>query len=177
MSRDRWSRRRSLVEQALDLPQQSRQLDRLGIEVVAARRERFLTVTAHRIGGEGDDGYVPSVLRSLELARRRPAIQHRQAQIHQNPIRPLARGKLHATGPLARDHYRMPLALEAALQDIDVVLIILYVQNLHARISLTFACLPRSIERGSMRPSSRSSSLSSEALLRITCSTYPFSRF
>src|SRR5256885_10636623 len=26
-------------------------------------------------------------------------------------------------------HYRMPLALEAALQDIDVVLIILYVQN------------------------------------------------
>src|SRR5437764_695410 len=171
MSRDRWSRRRSLVEQALDLPQQPRQLDRLGVEVVAPRRQRFLTVAAHRIGRQGDNGYVPSVLFSLELARRRPAIQHRQAEIHQNHIGPLARGELHASGAIARDHDRVPLALEAALQDIDVVLIVLYVQNLHASISLTFACLPRSIERGSIRPSSRSSSLSSEALLRITCST------
>src|SRR3989440_6918732 len=43
--------------------------------------------------------------------------------------------------------------------------------------ALPISCWPRSIERGSIRPSSRSSSSRSEAFFRITCSTYPFSRF
>ena len=82
-----------------------------------------------------------------------------------------------ASGAIARDYHGMPLALEAALQHKDIVLIIFYIQDFHARTSLTFACWPRSIDRGSIRPSSRSSSSSSEALFRITRSTYPFSRF
>ena len=86
-------------------------------------------------------------------------------------------GGLPATGAIARDYHGMPLALEAALQDKDIVLIIFYIQDFHARTSLTFACWPRSIDRGSIRPSSRSSSPSSEAFFRITRSTYPFNRF
>src|SRR2546430_16147708 len=111
------------------------------------------------------------------MARRREAIHQLEARIHHNHAGRLGGRELDATGAIGRGHHRMPLALEAALQDKDVVLIILYIQDLHARISLTFACCPRSIDRGSIRPSSRSSSPSSEAFLRMTCATYPFSCF
>src|SRR3989440_9258407 len=164
-------------QQRTNLFEQARDCDRLGVEFVAARSESLLAVTGHRIGRQGDDGNVPCLLCSLDLARRLPSIEHGQAQIHQNHIGPLDCRKLHTAGAIARNYHGMAVALEALLQDEDVVLIVLYIQDFHARISLTFACWPRSIERGSIRPSSRSSSSRSEAFFRITCSTYPFSRF
>src|SRR2546423_6315514 len=67
MSRDRWSRRRSLVEQALDLPQQPRQLDRLGIEVVTPHGQRIIAVAGHGVSGQRHD-------RDMAGLRRRPAV-------------------------------------------------------------------------------------------------------
>src|SRR2546430_1359557 len=161
----------SLPQQRLDLLQQPRQIDRLGIEVIAPRGERLLAVAGHRIGREGNDGNVAGLPCGLDLPRGLPAIEHRKAEIHQYDVGPLACGELHAARAVAGDHHAMPLTLQAALEDEDVVLVVFHVQDLHARISWLLACRPRSIERGSIRLSSNSSWPSSEAFFRITRST------
>src|ERR1700741_891547 len=116
------------------------------------------------------------LLGGLDPAGSFPAIEHRQAEIHEDHVGLLADREFYATGTVARDHYGVALTLEAALKHVDVVLIVFDIQNLHARTPFTLACWPRSIESGSMRPNSRSSSFSSEALFRMTRSTLPLSR-
>src|SRR5204863_9430064 len=86
MSRDRWSRRRSLVEQALDLPQQSRQLDRLGIEVVTPHRQGVIAVAAHGVSGQRHDRDMAGVRRWLEFPRGVLTVAPRQTVNHTDQI-------------------------------------------------------------------------------------------
>ena len=56
---------RAFRRERLDLRQQARQIDRLGVEVVATRRQRLLPVAGHRIGRQRDH-------RDVLLSARRP---------------------------------------------------------------------------------------------------------
>ena len=61
------------------------------------------------------------------------------------------------------DHELETEAPETPLENVDVVLVVFCVENLHAVPSMTFVARPRSIEPGSTRPISRSSSSRSAA--------------
>src|SRR5205823_4551227 len=52
--------------------EQPRQLDGLGVKVIAAGGARFLLITAHRMGGQRDDGNAPRGFVRFELARSFP---------------------------------------------------------------------------------------------------------
>src|SRR5262249_19098625 len=65
-----------LLHQGVDLRQQARELDRLGVVVVAAGLQRLLPVARHRVGGQGDDRDTPRGRRGLELPGGLPAVEH-----------------------------------------------------------------------------------------------------
>ena len=77
---------RALSSKRLDLLQEARKLHGLGVEVVATDGERLLAVLGHRVGGERDDGNGAGARIALDAPRRLPAVDHGQADVHQDQV-------------------------------------------------------------------------------------------
>src|SRR5215470_10625642 len=75
------------------------ELDRLGIELVAAGGERLFPGSAERVRRERDDRDVARLRVGLEPPRRLPSVDHRHLQIHEDDVGPL--GKRHGAALLA----------------------------------------------------------------------------
>ena len=72
----------------------------------------------------------------LEMAGRVPAVDHRQAEVHQNQIRALALGGSDPLLAVMGDDHLEALSLEPSAQHVDVVFVVLDVQNLSHRAAL-----------------------------------------
>src|SRR5947199_9458017 len=89
--RSSWRRARTPVvmrpaEEGLDLREQARKVDRLGVEVVTSGFQREVAVIRLGVGGEGEDGDGGRVGGRLELPGRLPAVDARQAHVHENKV-------------------------------------------------------------------------------------------
>src|SRR2546430_10357821 len=71
--------RRSASQEAVDFFEQPREIDRLGLVIVAAGVGRLIAVALHGMGGEGNDRYGLSDRVGLQLARCGPAVHAGQA--------------------------------------------------------------------------------------------------
>src|SRR5262245_53504031 len=71
-------------QERLDLPEETFQLDRLGVEVVAAGGHGLLAVTRHRVSGERDDPDRSGGRVRAKRAGRLPAVEHGEAHVHED---------------------------------------------------------------------------------------------
>jgi hypothetical protein len=101
------------VEQALDLVQEPRQLDRLGIEIIATRGHGLFTVLHQGMGGERDDRDRAGRGIGLDPARRLPAVYDRQTHVHQDQIRFLAHRHSDALAAVDRNQDLEAVAAQA----------------------------------------------------------------
>src|SRR5690606_18152445 len=127
--RRRPSRWRPLIEEMADLLQQPLKLDRLGIKVIAARRERPLPLPLQRMGGEGDDRNGLRLRAGFQQARRLPPVHDRQAEVHQDQCRPLAPCRLDPGGAILGGHHLEAFAFEAARPHGAIVLIVVDIER------------------------------------------------
>src|SRR5262249_26602659 len=72
------------------------EFDRLGVELVAPRRERLFAFTGERMRGERDDRDVAGLRTALEPPRGLPAVEDGHFKVHQDDIRSLGSGHLAA---------------------------------------------------------------------------------
>src|SRR5947209_19531775 len=77
---------RSLLQQRRNLFQQAEQVYRLDVIIITAGIEGFLAVAGQGVRRQRNDGNGSGLWRTFELARRFPAVEHRQIQIHQNQV-------------------------------------------------------------------------------------------
>src|SRR5262249_12350833 len=75
-----------LLQQRSDLLDQLLELNRLGLEVVAAGGERLVAALLRNVGGHDDDGDTLRFRLVLQAARRLPAVQPRKPQVHDDEI-------------------------------------------------------------------------------------------
>src|SRR5215510_1287212 len=105
------------------------EFDRLGVELVASRRERLFALTGERMRGQGDDGDVAGLRTALEPPRRLPAIDIGHFEIHQDDVGTFA--ERHRAAPLAvlrRQHLEIAEQLESHLEHEDVVVVVFHVK-------------------------------------------------
>ena len=117
-------------EQGVDLPEQLGEVDRLRVVLVAARGERALAVSRHRVRGQRDHRHAGGRGRGLQPARRLPAVDHGQAQVEQDQVGRLAlrhQDRLHAVGG---EQHLVALALQPPRQHVAVELVVLDKQDL-----------------------------------------------
>src|SRR5262249_42980283 len=124
------SSRRSPAEQGPDLAEQAGELDRLGVVLVAPGGEGLLPVPGHGVGSQGDHRDVPGLRVGLELARRLPPIQDRQAHVHQDEVRSPGPGGLEPLAAVHRGQYLVPLPPEVPGQPVPALLVVLDHQQL-----------------------------------------------
>src|SRR5262245_20358893 len=121
------------------------------------------------MGGKRDNGNCAGLRRGLDPARSLPAVEHRQAQIHKNEIGPFGCRHGDALRAVGGDHDRVAGARQPAFQHVDVVVVILDVENLHAGLAVRgLTHLPSSAVKRR--------SISSRSLFSIMRSTPPLSR-
>src|SRR5579863_3980361 len=77
----------SPARQRLDLCQEARQIDRLGVVIVAARREGTITIAGHRMSRQADHRNRLGGGVAFEPPGRLPAVDPWQAHVHQNEVR------------------------------------------------------------------------------------------
>src|SRR5262245_3947246 len=105
------------------------EFDRLGVELVASRRERLFALTGERMRGQGDDGDVAGLRTALEPPRGLPAIDIGHFEIHQDDVGTFA--ERHRAAPLAvlrRQHLEIAEQLESHLEHEDVVVVVFHVK-------------------------------------------------
>ncbi len=84
--------------------------------------------------GQRDDGDMARLARRLQAPRRLPAVQDRQAQVHEDECRQLAPRRVDPLRAVAGDHHLVALAPQPAGQHEDVVLVVLDIEYLrHSR--------------------------------------------
>ena len=80
----------------------------------------------------------------LEPPRRLPAVQHRQAEVHQHQVRPLAPRGLDPLRAVRGDDHLEAVPPEPPDEHVDVVLVVLDVENRwHRAASLTLLASAR----------------------------------
>src|SRR5207249_2319553 len=97
--------------------------------VVAAGGEARFAVTLEREGGHRDDRDGRRLGRGLELARRGPAVALRQADVHQDEVRPLAARDADRLGSGRRKQRLEPRLLEEPDEVLAVVGIVFHHQD------------------------------------------------
>src|SRR5262249_10025672 len=114
-----------------DLRAQAGIVHRLAVVVVAAGGERLLAVARHRVRGERDHGDGARFGCSLEPARGFPAVDHREAQVHDDEIGLLGFRHLDPLCAVDRDQYGEAGARQPVPEHVDVVVVVLDVEDLH----------------------------------------------
>src|SRR6516225_12120341 len=95
---------------------------RLGVELVASRRERLFALTGERMRGQRDDGDVAGLRTALEPPRGLPAIDIGHFEVHQDNVWPLDSGHLASfLAILRREHLEIAEQLEPHLEHEDIV--------------------------------------------------------
>src|SRR5262245_2498320 len=140
--------------------------DRLGVELVAPRRERLFALTSERVRGEGDDWDVAGLRIALEPSCGFPAVDHRHFKVHQDDIGALT--ERHCAALLAilrRQYLEIAEKLEPHFEHEDVVVVVFHVKHFGhdaASISLlTGGLLCTSRRMRSTRSAGRNLSLTS----------------
>src|SRR5262249_23447444 len=153
-------------ENAPNACDQAIEFDRLGVELVAPRRERLLAFTGERVRGQCDNGDVAGLRIALEPPRGFPAVDIGHFEIHQDDVRALGSGHLAALlAILRRQHLEIAEQLEPHLEHEDVVVVVFDVKNFgHDDASIPpmtsgFFCASRRIR--STRSAGRNLSLTS----------------
>src|SRR5215510_10933096 len=106
------------------------EFDRLGVELVASRRERLFAFTGKRVRGQRYDRDVTGLRIALEPPRGLPAIDIGHFEVHQDDIGALA--NRHCAALLAilrRQHLEIAEKLEPHLEHEDVVVVVLNVKH------------------------------------------------
>src|SRR6516164_11864909 len=80
----------SVRENAPQRCDQPIKFDRLGVELVAPRRERLFAFAGERVRGQGDDWDVAGLRIALEPSCGFPAVDHGHFEVHQDDIGALA---------------------------------------------------------------------------------------
>src|SRR5262245_13018843 len=109
---------------------QTIKFDRLGVELVAARRERLFAFAGERMCGQGDDGDLAGLRIALEPSRSFPAVDDGHFEVHQDDIGALA--ERHCAALLAilrRQHLEIAEQLEPHLEHEDVVVVVFHVKH------------------------------------------------
>src|SRR5215471_7988624 len=104
--------------------------DRLGVELVAPRRERLFALAGERVRGQRDDRDVTSLRIALEPPRGLPAVHDGHFEVHQDDIGALA--NRHCAALLAilrRQHLEIAEQLEPHLEHEDVVVVVFHVKH------------------------------------------------
>src|SRR5262249_18627128 len=78
--------RLSLFQKRFDLAEQPWQVNRLGVVVIATRFQGSLTVTGKRMSSESDDRDRSGGGRCSDSPRHLPAVEDRNAHVHENQI-------------------------------------------------------------------------------------------
>src|SRR5215475_3904547 len=87
---------------------QSIEFDRLGVELIAPRRERLFALAGQRMCRQGDDGDLAGLRIALEPSRSFPAVDDGHFEVHQDDVGPLGRGDLAALlAILRRQHLKI----------------------------------------------------------------------
>src|SRR5262249_53511423 len=101
------------------------ELDRLGVELVAPRRERLFALAGERMRGQRDDGDVAGLRIALEPSRGFPAIDDRHFEVHQDYIRALTnRHRAALLAVLRRQHLETAKYLEPHLEHKHIVVVV-----------------------------------------------------
>ena len=124
---------RGLRKERPDLLEEPGEVDRLRIEVVAARRQRPGALALHGVGRERDDGDGASPCRRLQPPRSLPAVQNRQTQVHEDERRRLAGGHGDALLAVPGHDDGEARPRQPAAEHVDVVVVVLDVQDLRHR--------------------------------------------
>src|SRR5918911_3171857 len=125
------------AQQRLDLLEQAWELNRFGVVVVAAGRQRFVAIARHGVRRQGDDRNRARLRRRLELPGRLPAVQDGQAHVHQDQVGCLGAGEVHPLLPVNGDDNLVAAPLQPTREHVAVHLIVLDQQELHATSSAT----------------------------------------
>src|SRR6516164_4383613 len=157
-----------------DLGQQAVELDGLGVEIVAAGGERLLAVAGHRVCAERDDRNVARRRIGLEAARRLPAVDLRQIEIHQDQVGPLGGSRRDPGGAIpGAENFIAAEDIEPQLQHVEIILVVLDIEQPPHRRTLAhfwaFRVSPSSAPRRAI------SSAGAKACLERICSTPPLS--
>ena len=101
------------------------ELDRLDVELVAARGNGLLSLALQRIRGHAYDRDVAGLGIVLEGPHGFPAVQDWHFEVHQNYVRALGRGQpATLLTVLSREDLEIPNPLKARLEHIEVVVIV-----------------------------------------------------
>src|SRR5262245_16930740 len=125
-----WRASLVICEQPPQRRDQPLELDRLGVELVAAGGERLFAGARERMRRERDDRDVARLRVLLQSPRRLPAVDHRHFEIHQDNVGAL--GERHGAALLAvlrRQNLEVVQQLEPHLEHIDVVVVVLDVEH------------------------------------------------
>src|SRR5216684_382881 len=159
-------------ELRLDLLEQPGEIDGLGVEVVAARCDRLLPVARHGVRGERDHRDRAGLRGGLDPAGRLPAVQARQAHVHQDERGRLRARHRHPLLAVDRDGDLVAAPGEPTGEHVPVHLVVLDEQDLgHQARGLRRATLAET----SSRTSASSWSRPWVPFWRIFC-TWPLSR-
>jgi hypothetical protein len=128
----RWS------ELPLDLSEQTRKIDRLGIEVAATDLDAAATIAFERVGCQCDYGRRRGrQVRSNEPCRF-PPIHSAQRDVHQNQIRFGVAGQLHASRPILGTQNLVTSAAQTPTQHVAIGLVIFDKKDsMHGLLSLS----------------------------------------
>src|SRR5215472_1767231 len=119
---------------AIQYPQngcdQTLEFNRFGVELLASRGNRLLTLASQRMCGQGDDGNVLGLRVAFQAPRGFPAVNNRHFDVHQDNIRLLRRRRLAPfLAVLGPDNLEIPKKLKPHFEHIDVVVVVFDVKH------------------------------------------------
>src|SRR5712691_4096957 len=117
---------------------QAVELDRLGVELVAAGGERLLARAGERMGRKRDDRNVGGLRIALQPSRGLPAVDAGHLEIHQDDVGAFGGGQVAALlAVLGGEDLELVQQLQPHLEHVDVVVVVFDVKNLdHDAVSI-----------------------------------------
>src|ERR1700684_2402007 len=125
--------------EALDLADETVELHRFGIVIVTAGLDRLFTVPGHGVRRQPDYRHASGGIIGLDATGRLPAVDDRQAHVHQNDVGPFAAGQIDALLPVHGEHHLKAAADETPRKHVAVHFVVFDQQNFcHLPPSFTY---------------------------------------
>src|SRR2546423_1588033 len=114
----------SRLKQGFDFSQQTRQLDWLGVKIIAAGLARFLFVIGHSVSGQSNDWNKPSGFVGFQTARSFPTVDYRQTHVHEDDIRTFEARFFNSFGAVEREGDAISFALQSPGEHVPIHFVI-----------------------------------------------------